>query len=209
MKYRISTNITLFPLLGSHYLLRIELLNYLHGNLQASILSAIKAIRSSKKRAYELTVYNKFIKKELQSITNEEITDTLKTLCEMRLIENKSSNDKSSYFLTDNSYIADSQPHIPTTMATPIIEKSASSEILSPTVEDEIDSFVTSDVENNDNDSSETLDLIDSAYKNIKYKKIILLRDIKNDVSEFMENQTKQKSDRHNKEEHKTLVDKE
>ena len=56
-------------------------------------------------------------------------------------------------------------------MATPIMEKSASSEILSPTVEDEIDSFVTSDVENNDNDSSETLDLIDSAYKNIKYKK--------------------------------------
>ena len=69
-------------------------------------------------------------------------------------------------------------------MATPTIEKSASSEILSPTVEDEIDSFVTSDVDNNDNDSSETLDLIDSAYKNIKYKKIndILLGDIKNDV---------------------------
>ena len=56
-------------------------------------------------------------------------------------------------------------------MATTIIGKSASSEILSPTVEDEIDSFVTSDVDNNDNDSSETLDLIDSAYKNIQYKK--------------------------------------
>ena len=130
--------------------------------LQAFILRAIKAIRSSKKRVDELTIY-KFIKRELQSITNEEITNTLKTLCEMRLIENKPSNDKSSYFLIDNFYIADSQPHIPTTMATPIIEKSASSEILSPTVEDEIDSFVTSDVENNDNDSSETLDLINSA----------------------------------------------
>ena len=148
--------------------------------LQASILIAIKTIRSSKNRADERTVY-KFIKTELQSIINEEITDTLKTLCEMGLIGNKPSNDKSSYFLTDNSYIADSQPHIPTTMATPIIEKSAASEILSPTVEDEIDSFVTSDVENNDNDSSETLDLIDSAYKSIRYKKIknILLRDIK------------------------------
>ena len=113
--------------------------------------------------------------------------------------------------LTDNSYIADSQPHIPTTMATPIIEKSASSEILSPTVEDEIDSFVTSDVENNDNDSSETLDLIDSAYKNIKYKKIkdILLRDIKNGVSEFIENEIKQKLDLHNKEELKLLLIKE
>ena len=49
----------------------------------------------------ELTVY-KFIKRELQSITNEEIADTLKTLCEMRLIENKPSNGKSSYFLIDN-----------------------------------------------------------------------------------------------------------
>ena len=85
--------------------------------LQASILSEIKAIRLSKKRAEKLTVY-KFIKRELQSITNEEITDTLKTLCEMRLIENKSLNDKSSYFLNDNSYIADSQPHIPLTKAT-------------------------------------------------------------------------------------------
>ena len=62
--------------------------------LQASILSAIKAIRSSKKRADELTVY-KFIKRELQSITSEEITDTLK-ICEMKLIENKPSNNKSS-----------------------------------------------------------------------------------------------------------------
>ena len=85
--------------------------------LQASILIAIKTIRSSKNRADERTVY-KFIKTELQSIINEEITGTLKTLCEMGLIGNKPSNDKSSYFLTDNSYIADSQPHIPLTKAT-------------------------------------------------------------------------------------------
>ena len=71
--------------------------------LQASILSVIKAIRTSKKRADELNVY-KFIKKELQSITNEEITDTLKILCELGLIENKPSNDKSSYFLIDNFF---------------------------------------------------------------------------------------------------------
>ena len=43
-------------------------------------------------------------------------------------------------------------------MATPVI-----AEILSPTVEVEIDCFVTSDVTNNGNDCSETLDLIDSA----------------------------------------------
>ena len=112
----------------------------------------------------------------------------MKTLCELGLIENKPSNDKSSYFPIDNVNIADSQSHIPTTMATPIIEKRTSAEILSPAVEDKIDSFATSNVENNDNDSSETLDLIDSAYKNIKYKKNkeVLLRDIKNDVSEFI-----------------------
>ena len=92
-----------------------------------------------------------------------EITDTLKTLCENRLIANKPSNDESSYFLIDNFYIADFQSHIPTTMDTPIIEKRACSEILPPTAGDKIYSFVIRDVENNGNDSSETLDLIDSA----------------------------------------------
>ena len=72
--------------------------------LQVSILSTIKAIISSKKRVDEVTLY-KLIKRELQSTTNEDITDTLKTLCEMRLTENKPSNNKSSYFLTDNPYI--------------------------------------------------------------------------------------------------------
>ena len=111
--------------------------------------------------------------------------------------KNKPSNNK-SYFLIENFNIADSQPHIPTTTATLIIKKSASAEILSPTVEDEINSFVTSDVENNGNDSSETLDLINSAYKSIiTYKKIkdILLWDIKNDVSEFIQNEIKPKLD--------------
>ena len=110
--------------------------------LKAFILNAIKTIRLSKGWADELTIY-KFIKRELQSITNEEINDTLKILCEMRLIENKPSNDKSSYLPINNFNIADSQPHIPTSMTTPIILKSACAEILSPIVEDEIDSFVT------------------------------------------------------------------
>ena len=99
--------------------------------LQASIISAIKAIRSSKKRADKLAVH-KFIKKDHQSINNDGINDTCKTLCEMRVIDNKPSNGKSSYFLIDNGNIADSQPHIPVLMATPIIEKSTSAEILSP-----------------------------------------------------------------------------
>ena len=40
--------------------------------LQISIVNAIKAIRSSKKRADELTVY-KFVKKELHLITNTDV----------------------------------------------------------------------------------------------------------------------------------------
>ena len=128
----------------------------------------------------------------------------------MRVTGNKPSNNKSPYFLIDYINIADFQRQIPTIMATPIMEKSTSAEILSYTAEDEIDSFVTSDVENNDNDCTETLDLINSAYKNIKYKKIkdMLLRDIKNDLSEFIQNEVKQILNLHNKEEYQTLIDK-
>ena len=46
------------------------------------------------------------------------------------------------FFLIEKFYIADSQPDIPTTMATLVIKKSASSKILSPTVKDELDSLV-------------------------------------------------------------------
>ena len=76
--------------------------------------------------------------------------------------------------ISDNFNIAYRQSHIPTTMATPIVRKSASAEILSPTIEDEIDSFVASDVENIHNDSSETLNLIGGACKYIN-----VFRDIK------------------------------
>ena len=63
--------------------------------------------------------------------------------------------------------LAVSQPYILTIKTSSIIEKSTSTEILLSAVEDEIDSFVTSDVENTDKGCSETQDLIDSAYKNI------------------------------------------
>ena len=45
-------------------------------SLQACIVNTIKTIRSSKKRADKLTVY-KFVKKELHSITNTDINNTL------------------------------------------------------------------------------------------------------------------------------------
>ena len=43
-------------------------------------------------------------------MTNKDINDTLKTFCELVVIENKPSNGKSSYFLIDNINITDSQP---------------------------------------------------------------------------------------------------
>ena len=88
-------------------------------------------------------------------------------------------------------------------MATLLNVKGVSAEILW----DEIDSFVTSDVENNGSDSSAMLDLIDSAYKNILYTKKILIQDIINDVSEFIQNEIKQKLGLCNKEEYQTLND--
>ena len=69
--------------------------------IKASITNAIKAIGSSKIREEELFGY-KFIKKELQSITNQQIKATLKILCTLGIIENRQSNDKCSYFLIGN-----------------------------------------------------------------------------------------------------------
>ena len=160
--------------------------------LQTSIVNAIKAIRSSKKRADELTVY-KFVKKELHLITNTDVNNTLKILIEMGRIENKPSKDKSSYFLSENN-ITDSEPHIPTIMATPLVETSSFTDIPSPNIEDQINSFVSSDTENDNNNSLETLDVIDNACKYVKYKKIkdVFLPDIKNDLRDFIQNEVKQ-----------------
>ena len=176
--------------------------------LQTSIVNAIKAIRSSKKRADELTVY-KFVKRELHLITNTDVNNTLKILIEMGRIENKPSKDKSSYFLSDNN-ITDSEPHIPTIAATPLVETSSFTDILSPSVEEQINSFVSSDTEHDNNNSLETLEVIDNAYKYAKYKKIkdVLLPEIKNDISNFIQNEVKQKLSLHNQEEYQTVVDK-
>ena len=68
-------------------------------------------------------------------------------------------------------------------MATPLVETSSFTDILSRSVEDQINSFVLSDTENDNTDSLETLIVIDNAYKYVKYKKIkdALLPKIKND----------------------------
>ena len=175
--------------------------------LKTSIVNAIKALRPSKKRADELTLY-KFVKKELHLITNTDVNNTLKILIEMGRIKNKLSKDKSSYFLSENN-ITDSEPHIPTIMATPLIETSSFTDIPSPSIEDQINSFVSSDTENDNNNSLETLDVIDNAYKYVKYKKIkdVFPPDIKNDIRDFIQNEVKQ-INLHNQEEYQTVVDK-
>ena len=138
--------------------------------LQTSIVSAIKAIRSSKKRADELRVF-KFVKKEFHLITNTDINNTQKILTEMGRIENKQSKYKSSYSLSDNK-ITDSELHIPTIMATPLVETSSLTDILCLSVEDQINSFVSSDTEGDNNNSLATPEVIDNAYKYAKNKKL-------------------------------------
>ena len=67
-----------------------------------------------------------------------------------------------SYFLSDNNVI-DSEPHIPTIIATPLVERSSFTDILSSSVEDQMNSFVSSDTENDNNNSLQTLEVIDNA----------------------------------------------
>ena len=74
----------------------------------------------------------------------------------------RAEKDKSSYFISDNNVI-DSEPHIPTIIATPLVETSSFTNILSSSVEDQINSFVSSDTENDNNNSLQTLEVIDNA----------------------------------------------
>ena len=55
-----------------------------------------------------------------------------------------------------------------------------------------------------------TLEVIDNAYKYVKYKKIKddLLPEIKNAIRNFIQNEIKQKTNLHNHEEYQTVVGK-
>ena len=66
------------------------------------------------------------------------------------------------------------------------------------------------DNENDNNNSLETLDVIHNAYKYVKYKKIkdVLPPEIKNDITDFIQNEVKQKINLHNQEAYQTVVDK-
>ena len=144
-------------------------------------------------------------------IINNDINENLARLTEIGKIKNKPSNNRNSYYLIDNSTdIADSQPPILTITNTPIVEKNVNVDNSLNSVPDQIDSFISSDTEPDATEFSDTLDVIDNAYKNIKYQKIkdILLKDIKKDVCDFIQNEIRQKINLYSQDEHQTLVDK-
>ena len=95
-------------------------------------------------------------------------------------------------------------------MAIPLVETSSFTDILYPSVENQINSIVSSVIENDNNNSLETLGEIDNAYKYVTYKEIkeILLTEINNDICDFTQNEVKQKINLHHQEEYQTVVDK-
>ena len=164
-------------------------------------------MQSHKKRPDELTILE-FVKKDLQTIiTNSDINENLARLTEIKKIKNKPSNNRNSYYLIDDSTdITDSQPPILTMRNTPIVAKNVNLDNPLNIVPDQIDSFVSSDAA----EFLDTLEVFDNAYKNIKYQKIkdILIKDIKKDVCDLIQNEIRQKINLYSQDEHQTLVDK-
>ena len=64
-----------------------------------------------------------------------------------------------------------SQLHIPTKMATMLVETSSFTDTLSRSAEGQTNSLVSSDNGNDNNNSLETLDVVDNASKYVKHKK--------------------------------------
>ena len=65
-------------------------------------------------------------------------------------------------------------------MATRLVKTSSFTDILYPSVEDQINYFLSGDTENDNNNSLEMLKVIDNANKYTKYKKMdVLLSEIK------------------------------
>ena len=67
---------------------------------ETSIINVIRAIRAIQKRPEQLSIYD-FVDKVNLSVDINLITNSLKTIIEMRKVENKTSNDKSPCNLTE------------------------------------------------------------------------------------------------------------
>ena len=165
--------------------------------LKTSIINAIKTLQSHKKRPDKLIVLE-FVKKDLQAtITYNDINENLVRLTENGIIKNKPLNNRNSYYLIDDSTdITDSQPAILTIANTPIVEKNVDLDNNLNSVPHQIDSFISSDTEPDATEFSDTLDVLDNTFKNVKYQKIkdILLEDIKKDVCDLIQNEIRQKN---------------
>ena len=74
-------------------------------------------------------------------------------------------------------------------------------------VPNQIDSFISSDTEPDTTEFSDTLDVFDNTFKNVKYQKIkdILLEDIKKDVCALTQNEIRQKINLYSQDKHQTL----
>ena len=178
--------------------------------LKTSIINAIKTLRSHKKRLDELTV-SEFVKKLQTPITYNDINENLGRLTEVGIIKNKPSNNRNSYYLIDDSTgITDSQTAVLTIANTQIVEKNVDLDNNLKSVPDQIDSFISSDTDPDATEFSETLDVFDNTFKNVKYQKIkdILLEDIKKDVCDLTQNEIRQKINLYSQDKHETLVDK-
>ena len=72
------------------------------------------------------------------------------------------------------------------------------------------DFFISTDTEPDATEFLDTLDVFDNAYKNIKYQKIkdIMLKDIKKDLGDLIQNEIRQKINLYRQDKHQTLVDK-
>ena len=71
-------------------------------------------------------------------------------------------------------------------------------------VPDQIDSSISSDTEPDATEFSDTLDVFDNKFKNVKCQKIkdILLEDIKKDMWDLIQNEIRQKINLYSQEEH-------
>ena len=76
-------------------------------------------------------------------------------------------------------------------------------------VPDQIDSFISSDTEPDATEFSDTLDVFDNTFKNVKYQKIkdILLEDIKKNVCDLIQNEIRQETNLYSQDENQILVD--
>lgn len=72
------------------------------------------------------------------------------------------SHQKQSSFSLMGNNITDFQPYIPTVMAAPQVETSSFTGILYHIVEDQVGSFVSSNIENDNDNSTETLNVVNN-----------------------------------------------